>query len=83
MVWLEPGCGRRRRRVDGLNQDEAVTMPIRFCVIPDPVFPDGTPSDLAEISAPAIRSSVSCSARPGIESTPVFEVFAGEDPHGM
>jgi hypothetical protein len=48
-------------------------MPTRFCVIPDPIFPDGTQDDVAAIFAPDDPELPTVLGSTGIESTPVFE----------
>jgi hypothetical protein len=51
----------------------ASSMTIRFCVIPDPIFPDGTHDDVAAFFSPDDPELPRVLASTGIESAPVFE----------
>jgi hypothetical protein len=48
-------------------------MATRFCVIPDPIFPDGEQADVAAFFAPDDQQLPTVLGSTGIESTPVFE----------
>jgi hypothetical protein len=48
-------------------------MATRFCVIPDPIFPDGEKDDVAAIFTPEDPELPVVLGSTGIESTPVFE----------
>jgi hypothetical protein len=51
-------------------------MATRFCVIPDPIFPDGKQHDLAAFFTPDDPKLPVVLGSTGIESTPVFETEA-------
>ena len=51
-------------------------MATRFCVIPDPIFPDGTQDDVAAFFTPEDPQLPVVLGSTGIESTPVFETDA-------
>jgi hypothetical protein len=51
----------------------ALAMATRFCVIPDPVLPDGELDDVAAFFAPEDPQLPLVLGSTGIESTPVFE----------
>jgi hypothetical protein len=48
-------------------------MATRFCVIPDPIFPDGGQDDVAAFFTPEDPELRTVLGSTGIESTPVFE----------
>jgi hypothetical protein len=48
-------------------------MATRFCVIPDPIFPDGEQDDTAAYFGPDDPELPIVLGSTGIESTPVFE----------
>jgi hypothetical protein len=56
-----------------LTIDSIAMIRTRFCVVPDPIFPDGESNDLAAFFVPEDPKLPLVLGATGIASTPIFE----------